>query len=62
MKALGHGLFKVIQWLACYVVIVVVGFASAVVLAVVSISLINAVVEQAEKTERRIQYEYELSN
>lgn len=62
MKALGHGLFKVIQWLACYVVIVVVGFASAIVLAGVSISLINAITEQAEKTERRIQYEYELSN
>lgn len=62
MKALGHGLFKVIQWLACYVVIVVVGFASAVALAVVSISILTAIATQVEKTERRIQYEHELSN
>lgn len=62
MKALGHGLFKVIQWLACYVVFVVVGFALAIVCCGITLHFINAVGEQIESTERRIQYEHELSN
>lgn len=62
MKSLAHGLLKVIQWLACYVVVVVIGFASAIVLGGATIYLINAIEAQSEKTERRMQYGYELSN
>ena len=62
MKRLTHVLFKVVQWLACYVILVVIGFASAIVLGGATIYLINAIEAQSEKTERRMQYEYELSH
>lgn len=62
MKAFGHGLFKVVQWLACYVIFAVVGFASAVVLCGITLHIVNAVESQFKKTERRMQYEYELSH
>ena len=62
MKNLTHGLLKVVQWLACYVVVVVIGFALAVVCCGIVLHSINAIEAQSEKTERRMQYEYELSH
>ena len=62
MKKLAYGLFKVIQWLACYVILVVVGFALAVVSCGIVLGFINAIGEQTEKTGRRMQYEYELNH
>ena len=62
MKALVHGLFKVVQWLVCYVIIVVVGFGIAIVCCGIVLHAINAVEAQIEKTEGRMQYEYELSH
>ena len=62
MKAIAHGLFKVIQWLACYVIVVVVGFGLAVVCCGITLHIINAFEAQFKKTEGRMQYEYELSH
>lgn len=62
IKSLAHGLLKVVQWLACYVVFVVVGFVVAVVLGGFTIAIVNGIEAQFKKTERRMRYEYELSH
>lgn len=62
IKSLAHGLLKVVQWLACYVVLVVVGLVVAVVLGGFTIAIVNGIEAQSEKTERRMRYEYELSH